>query len=65
MRVTFDLDLPDALALELQSACRDCGISPKLFAAQSVESVLAGRRLPHVRVSPLGARVKGDGFARE
>jgi len=60
MRVTFEIELPDPLARELQSACRECGISSKLFAAQSVESVLAGSRLPGVQVGRCVPRVAED-----
>jgi len=60
MRVTLDFELSDALARELQSACRECQMTVQHFAAESVEAVLAGRRLSGVRVAPLGARVKAE-----
>jgi hypothetical protein len=57
MRVTLDLELPEALQDELQTAAKECGISGAAWAAQAIESELASRRLPRVTVGPYGARM--------
>ena len=57
MELNFSLILPDALFKELEDAARECRCSPKIFAAQSVESVLASRRLPRVTPGEHGARI--------
>ncbi len=48
MKLVFDLNLPEELYRELIAGCQECECSPKVFAAQSIESVLASRRLPNV-----------------
>jgi hypothetical protein len=53
----FSVSLPDVLAQELLEAARECRCSPKIFAAQSVESVLASRRLPKVTPGVHGPRI--------
>lgn len=63
----FDLgvvDLADPLYQELIAAARECNISPKVFASQAVEVVLASRRLPGVQAAPHGARI-GTGDMEE
>jgi len=57
--VKFDivLDLPDPLGRELLKASRECCIPPSFFVAESVESVLASRRLPNIQEAPHGARL--------
>ena len=57
MELNFSLTLPDSLYDELLEGCRVCKCSPKQFAAESLESVLASRRLPNVAVAPHGARI--------
>jgi hypothetical protein len=47
-RLLLHVVLPQALASELESASRCCGISPAEFCSQAVEGVLASRRLPRV-----------------
>lgn len=56
MELSFSLTLPDALYQELIDGCQECRCSPKEFAAQSVESVLASRRLPRVEAGRCGPR---------
>ncbi len=57
MELTFSLNLPDALAQELEDAARQSHCTPKIFAAESLESVLASRRLPRVPPAALGPRI--------
>jgi hypothetical protein len=57
VRVTLDLDLPDALQDELQMAARTSGIPAHAWAAQALEAELASRRLPRVATAPHGARI--------
>lgn len=58
MQLTFSVLLPDELYRELMEACRECECSPKRFAAESIESVLASRRLPRVAEARMhGARM--------
>jgi hypothetical protein len=57
VELNFSLTLPDELYRELINGCRERSCSPKQFAAESLESVLASRRLPHVRQAPHGARI--------
>lgn len=64
MQLSFSLTLPDALYRELMESCRTCSCSPKEFAAQSLEAVLASRRLPKIRAGRCGARF-GPGVSRE
>ena len=45
MELTFSLKLPDALYRQLITACEECRCSPKQFAAECLESVLASRRM--------------------
>jgi hypothetical protein len=53
------VDLPDALALELEQASRRCDMSPAAFCASAVESVIAARRLSAVTAAKHGARLPG------
>jgi hypothetical protein len=67
MRLDFSLTLPDELSSELTSACRECECSPQQFAAQTLESALASRRLPRVTLGANGPRmatpeVEPDGY---
>jgi hypothetical protein len=57
VRVTLDLDLPDALQDELQMAAKTSGIAPQTWAALAIEAELASRRLPRVKPAILGARI--------
>jgi hypothetical protein len=54
------LDVPDELACELERASRECEISPAQFCAQSIEVMLASRRLPSVAAGKMGARMIGE-----
>jgi hypothetical protein len=45
MQLNFPLTLTEKLYAELIQATRECECSPKQFAAESLESVLASRRL--------------------
>lgn len=57
MRVTLDMELPDALESELQMAAKTSGIPAHAWAAQALEAELASRRLPRVAIAPHGARI--------
>lgn len=57
MELNFSLTLPEEMYRELIEGCRECRCSPKQFAAESLESVLASRRLPSVTVGRHGARI--------
>jgi hypothetical protein len=57
VRVTLDLDLPDALQDELQLAAKTSGIPAHTWAAQALEAELASRRLPRVAEAPHGPRI--------
>jgi hypothetical protein len=57
VELNFSLTLPDELYRELIDGCRERSCSPKQFAAESLESVLASRRLPTVKPASLGARI--------
>lgn len=46
VELSFSLTLPDERYRELIDGCRERSCSPKQFAAESLESVLASRRLP-------------------
>ena len=59
MELLFAVTLPDALFNELTNAAKECSVSPTVFAAEAIHSVLASRRLPHVTVGRCGARVQG------
>ena len=57
----LELTLADEMLAELHDAARECQCSPRQFAIDCVESVLASRRLPKVYVPELtqGARMRG------
>jgi hypothetical protein len=57
VRVTLDLDLPEALQDELQMAAKTSGIAPHAWAALAIEAELATRRLRRVTPASLGARI--------
>jgi hypothetical protein len=57
MELTLTLELPDGLYQELLDAAVESRCTPKMFAAESVESVLASRRLPKVSQGRCGARL--------
>lgn len=57
MRITFDLELPDALAVELERAAKRCGLRPETWAGLTIEAELASQRLPKVPAGRCGARV--------
>ena len=62
----MELTLADEMLAELNDAARECQCSPRQFAIDCVESVLASRRLPKVYVPELtqGARMRGTSKAR-
>jgi hypothetical protein len=64
MELNFSVTLTEELYRELIEGCRDCACSPKQVAAESLESVLASRRLPRVEAGRCGPRI-GGGFERE
>jgi metal-responsive CopG/Arc/MetJ family transcriptional regulator len=51
------ISLNDELASELTEAAKTVGVSPRQFAVEAVESVLASRRLERLPAAPLGARM--------
>jgi hypothetical protein len=57
VRVTLNLDIPDALESELQMAAKTSGIPADAWAAQALEAELASRRLPRMAIAPHGARI--------
>lgn len=57
MTLDFTVTLTDELYRELIEATKECQCSPKQFAAESLESVLASRRLPKVKLGKHGARI--------
>lgn len=57
MRVTLELDLPNALADELQRAAKGSGIAAHAWAALAVEAELATRRLSRVVSGAHGPRI--------
>ncbi len=57
MELIFSLTLPEELYRELIDSCRERSCSPKQFAAESLEIVLASSRLPRVAAAPHGARI--------
>jgi hypothetical protein len=57
VELIISLTLPDELYNELIDGCRERRCSPKQFAAESLESVLASRRLPRVKPGGHGARI--------
>jgi hypothetical protein len=57
MQVVLKLDLPDALAEELQSAAKGSGIAAHAWAALAVEAELAARRLSRVALGAYGPRM--------
>jgi hypothetical protein len=64
MQLTFSLSLPAALYAELIESCETCSCTPKEFAAQSLEAILASRRLPKIRAGRCGPRFTA-GVSRE
>ena len=57
MQLDLSLDLPDPLYQELLNAALECRVSPKIFASQAVEVVLAGRRLESIPSGRCGPRI--------
>lgn len=57
MELIVSVTLPDPLFDELMEAAKGCRCTPSQFAAEAIESVIASRRLPHVRRAPHGARI--------
>jgi hypothetical protein len=57
MEVSFSLVLPDVLYRELIAGCRECNCAPRQFALESLEGVLANRRLTSVEDGRCGPRI--------
>ncbi|GEM_PF-3686724 len=57
MRVILELDLPDALQDELQTAAKTSGIAAPAWAALAIEAELATRRLSRVVHGTHGPRI--------
>jgi hypothetical protein len=53
----LEIELPDAIGVELETAAKRCGIAPPMWAAQAIESELANQRLPKAAPGCCGARV--------
>jgi hypothetical protein len=58
-RLQFDVELPDTLADELQTAAQERNMSPQNFAAQTLEVEMATRILERTTAGRCGPRVKG------
>lgn len=54
MELTFTLS--QALFSELEEACKESRCSPRQFAGECVEAILASRRLPKVPPAAYGGR---------
>jgi hypothetical protein len=59
MKLDFSLTLPEALYAQLIEDCQSCEVSPKQYAAEALETVLASRRLPKVELGRNGAFTSG------
>jgi hypothetical protein len=57
--------LNDELSIELVAAARDCELTTREYVEEAVQSVLASRRLPHVRIGTHGAFTSGMRAVRE
>jgi hypothetical protein len=57
--MTLNFMLNDELHTELVAAATACEITARDIIGQCVESVLASRRLPHVRIGSHGAFTSG------
>jgi len=55
----MELELGAEMMNELTEAARDCQLTPRQFAIESLESVLASRRLPRVECGSHGAFTSG------
>ena len=60
MRLTLDLDLPDALGVELETEAKRRGMTAQQWAEEIVEVNLASMRLPNVDVGRYGARMYAE-----
>jgi hypothetical protein len=56
VRFTLDLDLPDALCVELETEAKRCGMTTPKWAAEQIEAEIASRRLPYVDLGRNGGR---------
>lgn len=57
MELTFTLQLPEPLYLELLASCQERRCSPKQFTEETLAAALAVKRLPKVTQGPIGVRV--------
>ncbi len=59
MKLDFSVILPEALYAQLIEDCQRCEVSPKQYAAEALESVIASRRLPKVGAGTHGPLMRG------
>jgi hypothetical protein len=59
VRLTLDLDLPDALGVELETEAKRRGMTAQQWAEEIVEVNLASTRLPHVNLGRGTAQMCG------
>jgi hypothetical protein len=59
MQLDFSLTLSEALYAQLIEDCQSCEVSPKQYAAEALESVIASRRLPKAKMGRNGAFTSG------
>ena len=63
-RMVVEVQLPDVLFDELKTACKECGMTVTKFATESVEVVLAGRRLEKLPPPPVNSAPRVPGTER-
>lgn len=59
----MELTLAKEMFDEITLAARECNCSPRQFAIECVEAILAERRLPKVRPAAYGAQIRGTRVA--
>jgi hypothetical protein len=60
VRLTLDLELPDALSNDLHAEAKRRGMTAQQWAAEQLEVNLASTRLPYVDVGRYGARMHAE-----
>jgi hypothetical protein len=55
----MELTLAREMFDEITLAARECNCTPRQFAIECVEAILAERRLPKVTPAPYGAQMRG------